>query len=188
MMMVRHGQSEANVIFAETRQDPGIRDPKLTELGREQARGAARTLQAYGLTRIVASPFWRTLETAELIAEALGLPISVDPVVHEHSVFTMDLGTPASELRRKFPHITFGELDESWWPDFVEEHYHVDERARRFRDWAKGTEPRHDILVVSHWGFLRALTGHEMPNCGILRFDPDTGHPGGGDVVAPAVS
>ena len=188
MMMVRHGQSEFNVIYAQTRKDPGIRDPKLTDLGKQQARDAAKTLRLFELTRIVASPFWRTLETAELIAEELDLPVTVNPVVHEHAAFTSDLGTPTARLRDRFPHVRFGDLEEMWWPDFVEELHHVDARARRFRDWARETEPRHDILVVSHWGFLRALTGHEMPNCGILRFDPDAGHPGGGDVVAPANS
>lgn len=185
MMAVRHGQSEFNVIYGKTRKDPGIRDPRLTEVGKQQARDAAETLRPFGLTRIVASPYWRTLETAELIAEALDLPITVNPVVGEHAAFTSDLGTPTSTLRERFTHVEFTGLEENWWPDFIEELHHVDGRARVFRTWAKECTPRHDVLIVSHWGFLRALTGHEMPNCGILRFDPDSAHPGGGDIVAP---
>ena len=185
MMMIRHGQSEFNVIYAKTRKDPGIRDPRLTELGKEQARKASDHLRPLGLTRIIASPYWRTLETAEVIAEALDLPISTNPVVGEHCAFVSDLGSPAAALRERWPHVEFGNLADEWWPNFVEEHHHVDSRARTFRDWARAVEPRHDILVVSHWGFLRALTGHEMPNCGMLRFDPVSGHPGGGDIVAP---
>lgn len=185
MMMIRHGQSEFNVIYAKTRKDPGIRDPRLTDLGKSQARAAAEHLRDHGLTRIIASPYWRTLETAELIAEVLDLPITTNPVVGEHAAYVSDLGSPTAELRKRWPHVDFGDQPDEWWPDFIEEPHHVDTRARRFRDWARVTEPRHDILVVSHWGFLRALTGHEMPNCGMLRFDPVSQHPGGADIVAP---
>ncbi len=34
MLLIRHGQSEFNVVYSVTRQDPGIRDPKLTVEGR----------------------------------------------------------------------------------------------------------------------------------------------------------
>ncbi len=185
MMMIRHGQSEFNVIYAKTRKDPGIRDPRLTADGKRQAEAAGNHLRSQNLTRIIASPYWRTLETAEVIAEILDLPISTNPVVGEHAAFSSDLGSPTTALRERWPHVDFGSLAEEWWPDFVEEHHHVDARARQFRNWAKSVDPRDDILVVSHWGFMRALTGHEMPNCGMLRFDPISGHPGGGDVIAP---
>ena len=36
MYVVRHGQSEFNVIFGATRQDPGIEDPTVTNLGAAQ--------------------------------------------------------------------------------------------------------------------------------------------------------
>jgi glucosyl-3-phosphoglycerate phosphatase len=29
-----------------------------------------------------------------------------------------------------------------------------------------------DIAVVSHWGFIRALTGLKVPNGSVLRVDP----------------
>ena len=31
------------------------------------------------------------------------------------------------------------------------------------------------IGVVSHWGFIRAMTGHEVANCAIVEFDPESG-------------
>ena len=69
MYLLRHGQSEFNVHFARTRIDPGIEDPAPTELGRVQARAAATALALRGLTRIVASPYRRTLETAAVLAD-----------------------------------------------------------------------------------------------------------------------
>ena len=52
------------------------------------------------------------------------------------------------------------------------------DRAARFRaemaalpDWA-------DTLVVSHWGFIMALTGQSVPNGAWMRFDPTAPAPG----------
>ena len=36
MILVRHGETVFNVLFGKTRRDPGVRDPRLTERGREQ--------------------------------------------------------------------------------------------------------------------------------------------------------
>src|SRR3546814_4008903 len=87
MILVRHGQSHFNVHFARTRVDPGIVDPQLTEEGERQAHEVAGRLAACGIRRIIASPYWRTLHTAEIIAEALGLPVSIEPQVRseEHT-------------------------------------------------------------------------------------------------------
>ena len=38
MILIRHGQSEFNVVYGKTRVDPGIRDPRLTALGERQAQ------------------------------------------------------------------------------------------------------------------------------------------------------
>ena len=90
MILVRHGQSQFNVVYGKTRQDPGIRDPKLTELGREQAIQAARILRRMGGQTIICSPYRRAIQTATIIAEALGLAIAVDPGVGERAAFIMD--------------------------------------------------------------------------------------------------
>jgi broad specificity phosphatase PhoE len=48
---------------------------RLTELGWEQARAAARHLAAIGARRILSSPLRRARETAEALAEVLELPV-----------------------------------------------------------------------------------------------------------------
>lgn len=184
MILVRHGQSEFNVHYAKTRQDPGIRDPKITPLGREQALAAAAVVAPFAPRRIVASPFQRTLETAEILADALELDIEVNPIVHEWAASTAEIGTPRSRLIERWSRVDFGGLPELWWPESEEEH-HVDLRARRFRDEAVGMGDWRHVLVVTHWGFIRALTGCQTPNCGVVRFDPHHDHPGGGVVVHP---
>lgn len=98
MILVRHGQSEFNAAFNRTRIDPGIVDPRLTGEGRAQASAVAVALGELGIRRLIASPYTRALETAAVIAEVLGTPIGVEPLVRERSAFTCDIGTPAAEL------------------------------------------------------------------------------------------
>lgn len=57
MILLRHGQSEFNLLFTQTRKDPGIKDPRLTPLGHSQAEAAAEALAgAREIRRIIASP------------------------------------------------------------------------------------------------------------------------------------
>ena len=72
MLLIRHGQSEFNVVFNKTRVDPGIEDPKLTEEGRRQAETAGRALRGRPPRRLISSPYTRAIETAHIIADVLG--------------------------------------------------------------------------------------------------------------------
>jgi len=174
MFLLRHGQSEFNVAFNATRVDPGIPDPRLTEEGRRQARAAAQILAAHPVERLLASPYTRALETAEIIGEQLGLAIEVEPLVREHCLFQCDIGSPRSALIQRWPALDFAQLEERWWPNLDESEALLHERAESFRR-AIGEEPRWlHIAIVSHWGFIRALTGQRVANGHLLRFDPLT--------------
>jgi hypothetical protein len=50
VILIRHGQTEFNGIFSVTRQDPGVRDPHLTDRGRRQARAVAQVLLSFNLS------------------------------------------------------------------------------------------------------------------------------------------
>jgi broad specificity phosphatase PhoE len=174
MILVRHGQSEFNVHYGATRRDPGIRDAPLTALGREQARGAAAALAGAGLERVVASPYTRTIETADILAGALGLPITLEPLIGERAAFSCDIGTPASLLAARWPHLAFDHLDDPWWPAHEETEEALALRCGRFREDVAGTEDWRRILIVTHWGVIRALTGMPVKNCTALRWNPTT--------------
>jgi|SRR5579872_1413731 len=172
MILLRHGQSEFNVVFTATRRDPGIPDPKLTELGHQQAARAAEALAGAGITRIIASPYTRALQTAAPIAQALGLAVQVHPLVRERYAFKCDIGTPRTALAQAWPAHDFSTIAEVWWPQAEEHATEIAARAASFRaelasqpDWA-GT------LVVSHWGFILSLTGVSAANGEWLRCDP----------------
>ena len=76
MILLRHGQSEFNLHFTATRRDPGINDPKLTELGHQQAEAAAEALAREPIRRILCSPYTRALQTVAPVAKRLGLPVT----------------------------------------------------------------------------------------------------------------
>lgn len=169
---MRHGQSEFNLLFTQTRRDPGIIDPKLTPFGHEQARAAAEALKSQQIARIIVSPYTRALETAEPIAAALDVPVLVNPIVRERYAFACDVGSPLTELARGWPHRDFSGIDEIWWPAIEEPTELVVGRAARFRAEMAALPDWSDTLVVSHWGFLLALTGTSVANGQWLHCDP----------------
>lgn len=175
MYLLRHGQSEFNVHFARTRIDPGIEDPALTELGREQAHAAALALASRGVGQIVASPYRRTLETAAILAEVLGLPVDIDPLVRERCWFVCDVGTPASRLRQLWPDLDFDRLAERWWPAGGETERQLDARCQAFAGRLHRAVGWGETVYVSHWGFIRGLTGLAVGNGTLveLRRGPD---------------
>jgi glucosyl-3-phosphoglycerate phosphatase len=173
MILLRHGQSEFNLHFGQSRRDPGIEDPHLTELGHLQAAEAALRFDSERITRIVSSPYTRALQTAAPIAKALGLPVMINPIVRERYAFACDVGAPRTELQLAWPDIDFSAIDEIWWPPIEEPAESVIGRAALFRaemaalpDWA-------DTLVISHWGFILSLTGQRLTNGQSMRYDPN---------------
>jgi broad specificity phosphatase PhoE len=172
MILLRHGQSEFNLHFGATRRDPGIVDPRLTELGHTQAREAALRLTGQGIERIIVSPYTRTLQTARPVAAALGLPLTVDPIVRERYAFACDIGSPRPALQRDWPDHDFGLIEDVWWPAEEEPEESIVDRAARFRADLARRRDWSSTLVVSHWGFILSLTGQSVANGQWLRCDP----------------
>jgi glucosyl-3-phosphoglycerate phosphatase len=172
MILLRHGQSEFNLHFTITRRDPGIPDPKLTPLGHEQAAQAVAALRGERIQRIIASPYTRALQTAAPIARALGVPVFVNPIVRERYAFACDIGSPRTELAMAWPDHDFSAIEEVWWPAIEEPGQSVLNRAALFRAEMAALTDWSDTLVVSHWGFILAMTGIRVTNGEWLRCDP----------------
>ena len=171
MILIRHGQTEFNRVFSITRRDPGIRDPHLTDQGRRQVQAVARVSGSFNLARLITSPYARALETAAIIAEHLSVPITVDPLIAERFSFTCDIGSPLAELRAGWPDLAFDHLPDPWWPEAEETEEMMWHRSQSFRV-RMASEPWSQTGVVTHWGFIRALTGLKVPNGAVLRIDP----------------
>ena len=181
MIVLRHCQSEFNLHFSRTRCDPGLIDPGLTADGLAQAEAAAAALCGSRITRIVASPYRRALQTAAPVAARLGLPVTITSLVRERYAFACDIGSPRMLLERDWPAIDFSALDGDWWHEgaagpegrpAIESEDSVIDRAGRFRAAMARAPDHEDTLVVSHWGFLLALTGRSLENGCWLQVDP----------------
>ncbi len=169
VLLVRHAQSEWNLRFGPTRIDPGIADPDLTALGVRQAEGMVEPLRRHGVRRLLSSPYRRALQTACIVAEALDLPIAVEPLVRERCAYSCDEGSVPALLARDWPHLDFSGLDETWWGGMTESHDSLAQRCDAFRAKAAALADRHEVAVISHWGFIRCLTGQEVDNSAIVR-------------------
>ena len=166
--------SRANRIQSRVFCDPArsrIRDPQLTATGRLQAAAIARVLRSLSIERLITSPYVRALETAGIIAAELELPITVEPLVAERFCFTCDIGSPLAELRTRWPDVVFDHLPDPWWPQLEETEAQISQRSVSFRRLI-GSEAWSKIAVITHWGFIRALTGLKIRNGAVLRIDP----------------
>lgn len=180
MILLRHAQSEFNLHFTVTRRDPGIIDPKLTPLGHRQAREAAERMKGEPIRRIIASPYTRALQTAAPIARALGgVPVIVNPIVSERYAFACDVGSPCSALARAWPELDFSHIENIWWPAVEEPTEGIAARAALFRAEMAALPHWSDTLVITHWGFILAMTGEKITNIEHRRCDPTQPAPEG---------
>ena len=100
IILVRHGETMAN----KAQLVLGTRDVPLTELGRGQAKAAAKkiSLMEPSPTILFSSPYQRAKETAGYISNVIGLnPIFIDGLKEMHSG-EME-GIKASEMDDKYP-------------------------------------------------------------------------------------
>ncbi|ANI84588.1 MULTISPECIES: 2,3-diphosphoglycerate-dependent phosphoglycerate mutase GpmB [Kosakonia] len=98
--LVRHGETQWNA----ERRIQGQSDSPLTEKGETQAWQVAERAKALGITHIIASDLGRTRRTAEIIADACGCEITLEPRLRE-----LDMGVLE---RRHIDSLT--EEEEGW--------------------------------------------------------------------------
>lgn len=149
LYFIRHGESEMNV----KGHVAGITETPLTDLGRRQAKLAGVKAKNLHLDYIISSPLSRALETAQIIAKEIGYPVDK---VHVNKLF----------IERDF-----GELEGApWSPDLnldgisdIETHDTILERAALALQFLQELDGVHNILVVSHGSFGRALRSLILP-------------------------
>jgi len=146
-LIVRHGQSEWN---ADGRWQ-GQADPPLTDLGREQAARAARSLG--GFDAIFASPLDRAATTAAIISEELG----IGPVVHMPGLMERDAGEWSGLTRKIIDERFPGYLDQHRRPPGWESDEAVEARVMGALERMAEQHRGGTVLVVAHGGVVYAL-------------------------------
>lgn len=144
---IRHGETDWN------KQGlwQGSVDTDLNDTGRDQAQKAILSLSDLGLTRIITSPLKRCAQTAEIMNEALRLPLKEHINLRERCFGKMN-GKHRDEI---------GDID-SYDPDEyqIERKTSVIQRATSVIKASFIQYPHEKILFVSHGGVFRAVHSH----------------------------
>jgi len=193
LYLIRHAQSLNNAGPEQER----VEDPPLTDLGHQQAVHLARWIPSLKLTRLITSPFLRTLQTTEHIHPPAALKPQVWRQLHEHGgcvagpspdVMVGRPGMTRAEIESRFPAFDVGaEIDgDGWWKsrpyETLDEACHrAAKLLARTRDELAGTDER--VGYVTHGGFTPLLIEcfHPVPlevprNTSVTKIDvtPDT--------------
>ncbi|MHB1089283.1 MAG: histidine phosphatase family protein [Acidimicrobiales bacterium] len=157
LVLVRHGQSTWN----ELRLVQGQNDEaRLTAKGRDQALRAANELRTERLDRIISSDLTRTRETAQIIADVLGLEIDLDADVRERSYGVAEGGS-LDAITPEMVGVKDGVIvDEEASVEGGESLRALRERAGRFVGTSGERWPGERLLVVTHGGTIRALRSY----------------------------
>jgi broad specificity phosphatase PhoE len=189
-LLLRHGESVSNADPQAIALPEEIGD-RLSERGEEQACAAAKALKGAGITRLLSSPMRRAQETAEPLSEALALPVTVLPYVHELRGIADygELSPEEQKLRRWSVRMAAHPDDPDHTVDEAESFNQILARVRRLKAELETQPSGERALVVTHGIFSRfflfdSLLGEEFEpgmaprlwnlrtrNCGLSVFE-----------------
>jgi broad specificity phosphatase PhoE len=152
LLLVRHAESEGNrdQVFTATPAVP------LTARGRQQARAAGQWLRANHEPRaVVTSPFARARETAAIIADVLGVDVTVEPDLQERDYGAL-AGLPYATPRPDYDRERYW----LWRPADGETLVEVVSRVGAVLDRLVASPLDHDVVVVSHGAVMMAVQRH----------------------------
>lgn len=176
--VLRHGQTDWN---AEARLQ-GSTDIPLNDIGRQQARTAAAFFADKGITRIIASPLSRALETARIVGEQLGLEPVIDARLIERN-FGLFEGMTIDEVHQHREEMREhmnpeADVDGKHYPWNAEALPAVIDRVFECVNDCRGKET---CLFVCHGIPFRAITRkfiddmYSSPNCAPVMFEENEG-------------
>lgn len=158
LYFVRHGESEANLLREFSNR--GLKHG-LTEKGRQQARALAHSLQSAPVAAIFSSPLLRACQTAEILAQALGLAVQVTDALREFDCGILEGKSDAASWQQ------YGQLSEAWlngqmWDQRIEQGESfldiqqrfvpfVEQIVRAYRTSAQA------VVLVGHGGTYRCM-------------------------------
>lgn len=146
--LIRHGQKLSHA-----------GDPGLTEIGLQQAKETGLFLQQFPISKIISSPFKRTVETAQQIGQVLSLEHSLHQGLVERMNWNDD-SISKQEFLQEWKKTT---NDRNYTPKFGDSSI---ETGQRMHDLISQKEHQNQhVVFVTHGGaivdYLRTLFGDE---------------------------
>jgi len=165
LILIRHGESVWNV---EGRWQ-GQADPPLSERGRSQARDAVWRIAALEAEALYSSNLRRAHETALILGRRIGLEPRVELRLREFNVGVWS-GLTKPEIEQRWPgqyaRFSFRELD--FRPGGGESPRELMARVHEALDEIAHRHAGQRVLLVSHGGVAKSLSGSGLENLGAL--------------------
>jgi len=157
LILIRHGRSVWN---AEHRIQ-GHADPPLDGVGREQARRLAERLREALPVVLYTSPLQRARETAEIVGQALGVPVVPDERLKEYDVGAVT-GLTWEQVVEQYPDVARRWKKDPQTVKFPGEEGNAPFRARVAAAFGEiiGRHPEGSVGVVAHGGTLGTYLNH----------------------------
>ena len=161
--VARHGETDWN----RAGRYQGQRESALTELGRLQASALANALAQSGARRVISSPLARCVETAQPVADALGVAVETDERLLEIAHGTWE-GRLREEIERDDP-----ERMRAWMHDPASVRFQGGESladvAARWQAFTQSLDGKNeDAVVVTHDVLVRIAvllaSGRQLSN------------------------
>lgn len=153
--LLRHGEAESNKNGTVSSLKENL--DHLTEKGKEQVENACKDLKKKDIDLIIASPFVRTKETADIVKEKLGL--SDEQLIFDDRLGEINLpsfnGKKWQDYKEKFDIENHGYFKDM--PEGGETYYDVKKRAGDFLYEIDKKYKDKNILIVSHGLVLTML-------------------------------
>ncbi|HKP44429.1 histidine phosphatase family protein [Mycobacterium sp.] len=138
------------------RSEPGQgSNPDLSAEGIEQAKRLPDALARFPITRLVSSPQRRSMQTAQPVADALGLSIEIDERLAEYDR-DMEHYIPIEQIAAEFPE-ELARLASGHLPSSVDEAAFLSRINAGIRDLAAVGDHDDTVAVFTHGGVINGL-------------------------------
>lgn len=154
------------------RSEPGQgSDPHLSADGAEQAARLPEALARFPIKRLVSSPQVRAIETAQPVADALGIPVEVDERFAEYD---RDLPhyIPVEQIAAENPQ-EMQRLIDGHLPSSVDEAAFLQRVGAAVEDLVGAAEHDDTVAVFSHGGVINVLLHRILGTQRLLSFHVD---------------
>ena len=155
IIFVRHGEPDYRVLEEHAYSGFGMDLAPLSEKGRKQAQELCQNPLFQSADLLVASSVTRALETASYLASAIGLPLRVEPLLHEWQVYESGIDR-FEEARRLFLE-NKGEL----LPNSLVQYETATEMKSRFIECMAKYREHQTVVVVAHRMLMRQFVPDE---------------------------
>jgi probable phosphoglycerate mutase len=154
-LLMRHGQADNNV----NRILVGRHiESHLTEYGKQQVADTASYLKSLSIDKIFVSPVVRTLETAEIVCESLGMEYEIDERLYEIELGKL-VGMNYEEIILKYGNLFlkfYTENDSTLSHYGVETFASIKKRMKNLLDEIAEKYKDKNVLMISHLDPIKA--------------------------------